>query len=113
MKEREQIIIQNIEEDREYSAVLCTTEKAIQKIYNLEQRIDDLTNALLQRNELPLQHGQDNQDAFTPINLNASIFAHTLDATPFAMEAKIPINTRSKCIIAFYPTNSTKYTQNN
>ena len=92
VQEREQIIIQNIEEDRKYSAVLRTTETAIQKIYNLEQRIDALTKALLQRNDLLVQDGQDNQDALSPINLNASTFSYTLDSTPITMEARIPIN---------------------
>lgn len=92
VEEREQIIIKNTEEDRKYEAVLRTTEKAIQKIYNLEQRIDALTNALLRRNDLPIQNEQDNQQAITPINLNAESFRYTLDATPITMEARIPIN---------------------
>ena len=46
VQEREQIVIQNIQEDRKYEAVLRTTEKAIEKIYSLEQRIDALTTAV-------------------------------------------------------------------
>ena len=94
VEEREQIVIQNIQEDRKYEAVLRTTEKAIEKIYSLEQRIDALTTAVLRitaaRGNSALAP-QDDAASITPVNLNASAFRLTLDATPVPPQARDPI----------------------
>jgi hypothetical protein len=94
VEEKEQIVIQNIQEDRKYEAVLRTTEKAIEKIYSLEQRIDALTTAVLSitaaRGNSALAP-QDDAINITPVNLNASVFQLTLDATPVPPQARDPI----------------------
>jgi hypothetical protein len=78
---------------RKYEAVLCTTEKAIEKIYSEEQRIDALTTAItsiatMRCNSTSTQ--PDDAIIITPVSLIASAFRVALDATPVPAQARNP-----------------------